>query len=231
MTSDNQGHNSVTRNQCGLPRASQREKVHTVEITLCGQCSTSVPVEGIRTLSEFCGISAIRSFEAHTNADEAVPAEVRLTIGIDVRDRIQRSLQWHSDFDRFIARVTIDDGRVHWCDRDLLGVILDVARHAESFWETAWFANCELEEPAETLIRTMEAIAPDGSRFALHEFFKEECNEDDTYCENWLSDIPLLCADPTKQGLADFLTLRTEAGTRQLAPDFNGAALLGVVAK
>ncbi len=77
----------------------------------------------------------------------------------------------------------------------------------------------------------MEAIAPDGSRFALHEFLKEERDEDGNICESWLDDIPLWCADPTKRGLADFVTPRTEAGTRQLAFEFNGAGLLGVVAK
>ncbi len=160
MTSDNQGHNSVTRNQSGLPCASRCEKPHTVEITLCGKCSTSVPAEEIRTLSEFCGIQGgwgedlqvleyrllasqyIRSFEAHANADPAVPAEVRLTIGIDLRDRSELSRQQHSDFYWCNARVTMDDGRVHWCDRDLLGVILDVAAQAESFWSTAWSAKC-----------------------------------------------------------------------------------------
>ena len=77
----------------------------------------------------------------------------------------------------------------------------------------------------------MEAIAPDGSRFALHEFFKEERDEDGYICESWLDDIPLLCADPTERGLADFVTLQTDAGTRQLASDFNGGALLVKAAK
>ena len=169
MTSDNQDHNSVARNQSGVPCGARSEKVHTVEITLCGKCSTSVPAEAIRTLSEFCGIQGewgrdlhqvhgygllasqyIRSFEAHANADPAVPAEVRLTIGIDLRDRIELSRQrqllgsdWYNDN----ARVTSDDGRVHWCDLDPLCVILDVARHAESFWSTAYWANCGMDEP------------------------------------------------------------------------------------